>query len=477
MAHAPKPILVWFRQDLRLADNPALAAAVKDGPVIPVFILDDETPGKWKTGSAARWWLHYSLEALAADLAKRGSNLILRRGKADKVIDDLIRETDAQAVYWNRLYEPYAIARDTAIKASLEEHGMKVRSFNAALLVEPWTIKTGSDGPYKVFTPFWRTAASLVEDATPLPAPRTIDAPAKWPRSDELTAWRLLPSKPNWAQGFSALWTPGETGARKRLSAFIDKSLDHYADDRDRPDKPATSRLSPHLHWGEIGPRQVWRAMQTAKEENPRTERHVTKFLSEIGWREFSHHLLYHFPTLPERNYRSQFDAFPWERDNHAFKAWTQGRTGYPIVDAGMRELWATGTMHNRVRMVAASFLIKHLMIPWQRGEEWFWDTLVDADLANNAASWQWVAGSGADAAPYFRIFNPVVQGEKFDPDGAYVRRWVRELKHCGPRFIHRPWQSSNFAALAYEKPIVDHDRARTRALAAYKSISDAAGN
>ena len=476
MAHAPKPILVWFRQDLRLADNPALNAAAKDGPVIPVFILDDETPGKWKTGGAARWWLHHSLDALAADLAKRGSKLILRRGKADTVIDDLIRETDAQAVHWNRLYEPHAIARDTAIKASLEERGTKVRSFNAALLLEPWTIKTGSDGPYKVFTPFWRAAATIVEDVAPLPSPRTIDAPAKWPRSEELTAWRLLPSKPNWAKGFDALWSPGEAGARKRLSTFIDKSLDHYADDRDRPDKPATSRLSPHLHWGEIGPRQVWHAMQTAKEENAKVERHVTKFLSEIGWREFSHHLLYHFPTLPERNYRQQFDAFPWESDDRAFKAWTQGRTGYPIVDAGMRELWATGTMHNRVRMVAASFLIKHLMIPWQRGEEWFWDTLVDADLANNAASWQWVAGSGADAAPYFRIFNPVIQGEKFDPDGAYVRRWVPELKNCDPRFIHRPWQSSNFAALAYEKPIIDHDMARTRALAAYRSTSDAAG-
>lgn len=467
-----KSIIVWFRQDLRLADNPALAAASKDGPVIPVFILDDETPGRWKPGGAARWWLHHSLEALAADLAKRGSKLILRHGKADRVIDELIAETGARAVHWNRLYEPHAIARDTAIKGSLDARDVKVRSFNAALLVEPWTVKTGSDGPYKVFTPFWRAAASLIDNATLLPAPRVLDAPAKWPRSDSLGAWGLRPTKPDWAKGFGTLWSPGEAGARKRLAGFINKSLDDYADARDRPDKSSTSRLSPHLHWGEIGPRQVRNAVEAAKQQNAKRERGAQKFMSEIGWREFSHHLLYHFPTLPESNFRPAFDAFPWARNERAFKAWTLGRTGYPMVDAGMRELWATGIMHNRVRMVAASFLTKHLLIPWQRGEAWFWDTLVDADLASNAAGWQWVAGSGADAAPYFRIFNPVLQGEKFDPDGVYVRRWVPELQACDTRLIHRPWQSSNFAALAYVKPIVDHDMARARALGAYKSIS-----
>lgn len=472
MPQASNPILVWFRQDLRLADNPALAAAAKDGPVIPVFILDDETSGTWKTGAAARWWLHRSLDALGANLAKQGSKLILRRGKADRVIDDLIGETKAEAVYWNRLYEPRAVARDTRIKSSWDERGLKVRSFNASLLVEPWTVKTGADGPYRVFTPFWRAATSLIEDATPLPAPRRLDAPPKWPRTEALTAWNLLPSKPNWAQGFDSVWSPGEAGARKRLTAFIDHSLEDYADQRDRPDTSSTSRLSPHLHWGEISPRQIWRTVQAANEGSANAQRHAAKFMSELGWREFSHHLLYHFPTLPENNFRPMFDSFPWDDNEGAFKAWTRGRTGYPIVDAGMRELWATGYMHNRVRMVAASFLIKHLLIPWQRGQAWFWDTLVDADLANNAASWQWVAGSGADAAPYFRIFNPVIQGEKFDPDGVYVRRWVPELKDCEPRLIHRPWQSSNFAALAYDYPIVDHDRARTRALAAYKSIA-----
>jgi deoxyribodipyrimidine photo-lyase len=465
------PIIVWFRQDLRLADNPALAAAAKTAPVIPLYVLDDETPGAWKPGGAARWWLHHSLDALAQDIAARGGKLILRCGPAHDVIDHLVAEAKAQAVYWNRCYEPSAVKRDTRIKATLEARGTAAKSFNASLLVEPWQVKTGSDTPFKVFTPFWRAASALITDTRPLPAPKTLDPPARLPRSDRLDDWSLLPTKPNWARGFD-IWSPSEAGARNRLAAFIDKSLPHYADARDRPDLPHTSRLSPHLHWGEIGPRQIWHALQTVRETDPKTERHTAKFLNEIGWREFSYHLLYHIPTLPERNVRPAFDRFPWKASRDAFVAWSRGRTGYPIVDAGMRELWATGTMHNRVRMIAASFLIKHLLIPWQNGEAWFWDTLVDADLANNAASWQWVAGSGADAAPYFRIFNPILQGEKYDPEGAYVRRWVPELKDCDARFIHRPWASSNFKALSYETPIVDHDHARARALDAFKSTS-----
>jgi deoxyribodipyrimidine photo-lyase len=466
-----RPIIVWFRQDLRLADNPALSAAVKAAPVIPVFVLDDETPGAWKTGGAARWWLHHSLGALAADIVKRGGTLTLRRGVAQDVIDGLARETNAQAVYWNRCYEPFAVARDTAIKQALEARGIGARSFNASLLVEPWDVKTGNGGPFKVFTPFWRVASASIDDAKLLPTPKTISCPTPLPRSDRLDSWQLLPTRPNWAKGFD-IWAPGEAGARKRLGEFVDTSLTHYADARDRPDQPHTSRLSPHLHWGEIGPRQVWRALQTVKEDKPTTERHVGKFVSELGWREFAYHLLYQFPKLPEHNFRASFDNFPWSGSNDAFKAWSQGRTGYPIVDAGMRELWATGYMHNRVRMICASFLIKHLLIPWQRGEARFWDTLVDADLANNAASWQWVAGSGADAAPYFRIFNPVLQGETYDPDGVYVRRWVPELRDCDPRFIHRPWASSNFKSLSYEKPIVDHGPARARALDAFRATS-----
>jgi deoxyribodipyrimidine photo-lyase len=332
-------------------------------------------------------------------------------------------------------------------------------------------VKTGGDGPFKVFTPFWRAASSALEPGEVLAAPKGVPAPDAWPNSDALGSWKLLPVKPNWAKGFAPAWTPGEAGARARLAAFVEGPLGRYAAGRDLPAEQNTSRLSPHLRFGEVSPRQVWHALQVARQARG-AEKNVDKFLSEIGWREFSYHLLYHFPTLPEANFRPGFDAFPWREDEAALRAWSRGNTGYPIVDAGMRELWATGTMHNRVRMVAASFLIKHLLIHWRRGADWFWDTLVDADLANNSASWQWVAGSGADAAPYFRIFNPVLQGEKFDPNGDYVRRWVPELEGCDARFVHRPWAAPDFAALKYTAPIVDHEKARARALAAFAAIS-----
>lgn len=464
------PVIVWFRQDLRIADNPALVAALRKGPVVPVFILDDEAPGAWAPGGASRWWLHHSLAALGADLGGKGSSLVLRRGPAAKVIAALVTETGATDVHWNRLYEPWAIARDTRIKDELKAKGVRAESFNASLLREPWEMKTGAGGPYRVFTPFWRAVRENLGDLDLAPAPKVIPAPTVWPNTDVLASWKLLPASPNWASGFAPLWTPGEKGAHARLKAFLDKALGRYAAERDRPDVESTSRLSAHLHFGEIGPRQVWRATPAAAQASG-TESGGDKFLSEVGWREFSYHLLYHFPHLPERNYRDQFDAFPWREDDAAFRRWTRGQTGYPIVDAGMRELWATGTMHNRVRMVAASFLIKHLLIHWKKGEAWFWDTLVDADLASNSASWQWVAGSGADAAPYFRIFNPVMQGEKFDPDGAYVRRWVPELSACDATFIHRPWDAPNFSALRYPAPMVDHGTARARALAAFARL------
>lgn len=466
------PSIVWFRQDLRLSDNPALEAAVAaSGPIVPLYVLDDETAGVWKAGGASRWWLHKSLEALSADLVRRGSRLVLRRGRADQVLPDVVAETGARAVYWNRVYEPFATARDASLKEALKAAQVNVGSFNGSLLKEPWEVKTGSDGPFKVFTPFWRAALSTIEPAEPLAAPKSLPPPTTWPQSDRLGEWQLLPTPPNWARGFEPVWAPGEAGAKARLAHFIDGALVRYVDGRDRPAEENTSRLSPHLHWGEISPRQVWHAMQTAKQSRG-AEGSADKFLSEIGWREFSYHLLYHFPTLPERNFRPAFDAFDWDDNAAAFRAWSKGETGYPIVDAGMRQLWATGTMHNRVRMVAASFLIKHLMIRWQRGAAWFWDTLVDADLASNSASWQWVAGSGADAAPYFRVFNPVLQGEKFDPVGIYVRRWVPELAACDTRFVHRPWEAPNARALAYPPPIVEHDRARARALAAFAKIS-----
>lgn len=467
------PAILWFRQDLRLSDNPALFAAIKRGPVLPVYILDDEAPGHWKSGGASRWWLHHSLAALDADLRKHGSRLILRRGPAQKVLKTLVADSGAGAVFWNRLYEPWAIARDTHIKDHLKAAGTQIESFNASLLNEPWELKTGTGGPYRVFTPFWRAARGNLSTLDLSPAPRQVPAPAEWPASDSLASWKLLPVKPDWATGFGPLWTPGERGARKRLDSFLSGALDGYASNRDRPDIEATSRLSPHLHFGEISPRQVCKAA-LAHAQSQGQEGSADKFMSEIGWREFSHHLLYHFPHLPERNYRETFDAFPWQDSDVAFRKWTRGQTGYPVVDAGMRELWATGYMHNRVRMVAASFLIKHLLIPWQRGAHWFWDTLLDADLANNSASWQWVAGSGADAAPYFRIFNPVIQGEKFDPAGTYVKRWIPELRACPDRFIHSPWDAPDFTSLRYPAPIIEHAVARDRALKAFQSLPKA---
>ena len=478
---SPAPCLVWLRQDLRLADNPALAAAVASGrPIVALHVLD-ETPGDpWPLGGASRWWLHQSLKALGADIAARGGRLVLRRGPAGKIVEDVVAETGAAEVFWNRCYEPAAIARDTALKAALAKRGVGVGSFNAGLLFEPWDIRTGAGGPFKVYTPFWRACLARGHDGMPPPAPKSLHAPAKAPASLALDDLGLEPKTPDWAGGLREAWTPGEAGARKRLSAFLKSRLMDYETGRNRPDRDATSRLSPHLHFGEIGPRQIWRAVETHVEAHPAARRAADKFLSEIGWREFSTHLLFHFPDLPEKNWRSDFDAFPWVDDKAALTAWRRGATGYPIIDAGMRELWTTGYMHNRVRMIAASFLIKDLMIHWREGAAWFADTLVDADLANNAASWQWVAGSGADASPYFRIFNPVTQGETYDPEGVYVRRWIPEIAGLPDAAIHKPWTASpevlKAAGVAlgrtYPRPIVDHGEARKAALAAYKALS-----
>ncbi|MBL8839858.1 MAG: deoxyribodipyrimidine photo-lyase [Alphaproteobacteria bacterium] len=470
--------LVWFRQDLRLADNPALAAAAAGGSVIPVFIRDDAAAGEWVPGGASRWWLHHSLAALQRELARRGAPLILRSGPAAAVLDRLVAETGATAVHWNRCYEPAAIARDRAIKAGLEARGIAARSFNGALLFEPWTVETKAGGPYRVFSQFWRTCLAMPEPAQPTPAPAALRGPERPGASETLADWQLLPTAPDWAGGLRAAWTPGEAAARERLDRFTATAVHAYKQERDRPDRAATSRLSPHLHFGEISPRAVWHAVRAAAGTSVGAE----SFLSELGWREFSHHLLFHFPDLPTRALRPDFDRFAWRADAGAFRAWCRGRTGYPIVDAGMRELWQTGTMHNRVRMIAASFLVKDLLLPWQDGARWFWDTLVDADLANNAAGWQWVAGCGADAAPYFRIFNPVLQGERFDPDGAYVRRYVPELARLPAQHIHRPWTAP--AALlrdagvelgtSYPHPIVDHHQARQHALAAFAELKQA---
>ena len=478
-----KPALLWFRQDLRLADNPALSAAVESGqPVLPVYILDDETPGAWRLGGAARWWLHHSLAALARDLGGLGAPLVLRRGEARRVLAALVSEIGAGAVYWNRCYEPQAIARDETIEAVLKQGGIEVLSFNSALLHEPWTIQNKAGEPFRVYSAFWRACLARGEPEVPLPAPESLKS-FPTPESDNLEDWALLPTMPSWAKGFDAAWEPGEQGARKRLAAFLDETVNRYKSERDRPDIASTSRLSPHLDFGEIGPRQIWHATQAAIAAGGVSEASALKFLSEIGWREFSYHLLYHNDTLPDHPLRPEFANFPWHENGAALAAWQRGRTGYPIVDAGMRELWATGWMHNRVRMIVASFLVKDLLIPWQEGAVWFWDTLVDADLANNSASWQWVAGCGADAAPYFRIFNPVLQGEKFDPDGAYVRRWVPELAQLPAAHIHKPWLAPDAVLAAadvslgvsYPTPIVDHGTARNRALAAFSRIKKAA--
>ncbi|WP_394761573.1 cryptochrome/photolyase family protein [Phenylobacterium sp.] len=472
----PAPIIVWFRRDLRLSDNPALAAAVASGrPIVPLYVLD-ETPGLRAPGAASLWWLDQSLRRLAASLEALGSRLILRRGPAAAVLDGLARDTGAAKVVWNRLYDPGVTDRDTALKAALKGQGVAVTSFNGALLSEPWTVRNKSGEPFKVFTPFWRAARAGL-DLTPLhPTPAALIAPTAWPATERLETWSLQPTKPDWTAGFG-IWTPGEAGARRRLEDFLATGLARYAEGRDIPAGGAVSRLSPHLHFGEISPRQVWAALDDAVEARPGLDRHAEKFRAELGWREFSHALLFYNPEMESRNFKPAYDAFPWREDPIAFTAWTKGRTGYPMVDAGMRELWATGFMHNRVRMLTASFLVKHLLLDWRLGEAWFWDTLLDADRANNAAGWQWVAGSGADAAPYFRIFSPMGQGEKFDTNGAYVRRWVPELARLPDAVVHSPWTADPRILRAagvvlgqtYPHPIVDHGFARDRALAALK--------
>ena len=472
----PPPTIVWFRRDLRLGDNPALAAAINAGhPIIPLYILD-ETEDLRAPGAASLWWLGKSLAQLAASLEAIGSRLILRRGAAASELMSIVRDTGATRVVWNRLYDPGVTDRDAALKAALKADGVAVQSFNAALLSEPWTVRNKAGEPFKVFSPFWRAAQTSLDLTGLHPPPGRLTAPAPWPDSQRLETWNLQPTKPDWTGGF-ALWTPGETGAHARLATFLENGLARYTDGRNIPAAEAVSRLSPHLHFGEISPRQIWASVDAAIDARPALGRQADKFKAELGWREFSHSLLFHNPQMETRNFKPAFDTFPWRDDPVAFAAWTKGQTGYPMVDAGMRELWTTGFMHNRVRMLVASFLVKHLLIDWRKGEAWFWDTLLDADRANNAASWQWVAGSGADAAPYYRIFSPMGQGEKFDTDGRYVRRWVPELARLPDAVIHSPWTADPVILRAagvtmgrtYPRPIVDHAFARERALQALK--------
>jgi deoxyribodipyrimidine photo-lyase len=447
---------------------------------VPVFIWAPDEEGGWPPGAASRWWLHHSLASLDASLRDRGSRLVLRRGPS---LDSLLRiadETGAEAVFWNRRTEPFAVERDRRVAARLRKAGLPVATFNSSLLFEPESVATTSRGPFQVFTPFWRACLSRPEPEPPAPPPRTIPSPRRWPASARLGELSLEPSRA-WADGLRSSWTPGETGAASRLHEALAGVLSSYPEERDITGRAGTSRLSPHLHFGEIGPRQVWHAVQrwAAASTTRGAHRAAQIFLRQLGWREFAHHLLFHFPRTATHPLRSKFEAFPWRSDRGELRAWQEGRTGVPIVDAAMRELRATGWMHNRGRMIAASFLVKDLLLSWRAGARWFWDTLVDADLANNTLGWQWVAGCGADAAPYFRVFNPVLQGMRFDPDGRYVSRWVPELAHLPSTWIHRPLEAPasvlSEAGIRlgrnYPRPLVDHSFARARALGALASI------
>lgn len=479
-----EPAIVWFREDLRLADNPALAEAASGGrPVVCVFIQEDQIKGARAHGGASKWWLDKSLRSLGAAHEGGGGNLVLRSGKAEEVLRDLAKETGATAVFWNRRYGGPERAHDADLKARLKEEGLEVQSFNGRLLMEPWELKTGSGGYYKVFTPFWKAMQAAYEVPPARRVPRSLSGPHA--ESEKLDDWALHPSKPDWSGGMGDEWTPGEDGAHARLAEFLDGPVNDYADNRNRPGRDdSTSRLSPHLRFGEISPVQIWRAVKAGIEAGRIDERNGMVFLSEIAWREFSYVLLHFNPELAEANYNPKFDRMPWRRDAKALKAWQRGMTGYPMVDAGMRQLWHAGWMHNRVRMIVASFLTKHLLLPWQVGEDWFWDTLVDADPASNPASWQWTAGSGADAAPYFRVFNPISQGTKFDEDGDYVRRWCPELAKLPDKYLHAPFEApAEVLSTAgvklgktYPEPIVEHAGARQRALDAYERVKEDQG-
>ncbi len=458
------PSIIWFRQDLRISDHSALCAAAAKGSIIPLYVLDDETPDTWKMGAASRWWLHKSLENLNAKIP-----LVFRRGRADVVLGGLIAETNASAVHFTRDYAPWSAALEQRVKDVCDKASAACHRHGGFLLHEPESIRNGSGEPYRVYSPYARACFAAGEPRTLKPVPHFEIHPTK--KSDKLADWNLLPVKPDWSSGLSDSWKPGEENAQNLLYQFLDDGLADYAEGRDRPDKPFTSRLSAYLHFGEISPYQIWHATRSAiAKAGGALDRSGEKFLKEVLWREFSYHLLQHFPHFPDQPFKAEYADFPWAKNPEALKLWQKGQTGYPIVDAGMRELWHTGIMHNRVRMIVASFLIKDLLIPWQEGERWFWDTLVDADIGANSASWQWVAGCGADASPYYRIFNPVLQGEKFDPDGAYVKKWVPELQGVTAEFIHHPWDMA-VPPKSYAKRIVDHAVARDRALEAFKKI------
>jgi deoxyribodipyrimidine photo-lyase len=475
MSEDLSPVIIWFRQDLRLRDNSALIAAHEtDQPILPVYILDDKNSGEWKIGAASRWWLRESLIKLNESLEGK---LCLAKGDAQEVLLGLIKSTKAKAVYWNRCYEPWRIQRDTKIKDTLRDAGIEAKSYNGSLLFEPHTVLKKDGTPYKVFSPFYKKGC--LGKGAGLHAPKAVPQNLKLSKNRLLSLddLNLLPTIP-WHKKMHNYWEPGEKGAHSRLNAFLENGLKGYKEGRNHPSRQNVSRLSPYLHFGEISPNEVWYAAKTRMIAE-HCESDGEHFLSELGWREFSNNLLFHFPDIPHKNLQNKFDAFPWRDDDEALRRWQKGQTGYPIVDAGMRELWETGYMHNRVRMIVGSFLVKNLMLHWHHGEDWFWDCLVDADLANNSASWQWIAGCGSDAAPYFRIFNPVTQGQKFDTDGAYVRRYVPEIAGLPDKYLHSPWEAKEMVLAEagielgkdYPEPIVDLKQSRERALEAFKGL------
>ncbi len=478
MPHSARPLIVLFRHDLRLRDNATLTAAIESGhPIIPCYIFDDSEP--WAMGGASKWWLHHSLTSLQQDLRQLGGDILLRRGELLPSLMELVNQLDAVGVYWTQPHEPHLIPIEQQLHDALAAENRIAKRFSHTLFNHQ-TIKTGGGTPFKIFTPFWKHCLQLSAPSIPLPVPqKALFGTMEADFFNQLVDFKLRPTKPDWSAGLQHTWQAGEPSALQRLEDFITDGLQGYSEGRDYPAMPHTSRLSPHLHFGEISPRVIWHRIHLAMTIDPTLEKDGLAFLREVGWREFAYYLLQHFPHIPEKPFKEAFSRFAWHNNPQQLTAWQQGKTGYPLIDAGMRELWHTGYMHNRVRMIVASFLIKNLMIDWREGEAWFWDTLVDADLPNNAASWQWVAGSGTDASPYFRIFNPVTQSEKFDKAGEYIKQWIPELRALPGQHIHTPWLASAATLKAaniqlgktYPTPIVDLKTTRERALEAYKKI------
>ncbi|MEO0547292.1 MAG: deoxyribodipyrimidine photo-lyase [Pseudomonadota bacterium] len=471
------PAIMWFRQDLRLEDNPALVSAVDSGkPLILLYVLDETSPDVRPMGSAQKWWLHHSLTSLSNTLNHFGNKLILSRGPAQQVIETIVKETGADAIFWNRRYGAGEQAVDAAIKSNFPG---QAASRAGLLMHEPSAVRTGSGNPYKVYTPFWKSFKADHQPRKPLAKPNEIKSVNPLPNSDRLEDWNLLPTQPDWSGGIDDAWVPGEAGAAKNLERFKGGLVNTYGKDRDLPGPDRTSRMSPHLRFGEISPHQIWHAI--APNGTSAISDDIETYLKELVWREFAYHLLQEWPDLHNTNFNAKFDAFPWDDNETLLEAWRRGRTGYPIVDAGMRQLYQTGWMHNRVRMIVGSFLVKHLLQDWRHGERWFWDTLVDGDPASNPAQWQWVAGTGADAAPYFRIFNPIMQAEKFDAKGTYIKRYVPELADLPAQYLAAPWDAPLGELRAagvklgetYPLPIVEHKQARERALDALNTMKE----